>query len=311
MPLSFPYTACPGYVFSSLPLHPLVVILTASSVGSPVPFYVGPNPSTRFDVHHFLLSKLSPLFTLSNRLPRIVNKGIELPNTEPAIFHALFLWLYERQPPVYTSASDLLTLCKLWVLAGQLGIWKTQNTVLRLGMELMQPKTFVCELETVRWVYANTPQGAPLLGYVITIFCQRGPPATPAHFSPVYEKLGIFRDAALFMRVLSKVRAGNPKGVDGYDLTQEFPLEYTFMPIPDEFGVGQVRGTLVTGGKEVDWSRIEYLLPSFLVWGENWEVLPDMHFVTEERAVHNAKYVGRQIGIRRRGGRWERDGQDG
>jgi hypothetical protein len=272
--------------------------------------YVSPNPSTRFDAHHFLLSKLSPLFTLSNRLSRIINKGIELPDIEPSIFHALFLWLYERKPPVYTSDGDLLTLCKLWVLAGQLGIWKTQNTVLRLGMELMQPKDLVCSLETVRWVYENTPQASPLLRYIITIFCQRGPPVTAAHFSPVYEKLGIFRDVALFMRVLSKVRAGNPKGVNGYDLTKEFSFKHTHMPVPDEFGVGQVRGTLVTGGKEVQWSKIEYPLPSFLVWGEQWEVLPDMHFDTEEHVVHNAKHVGRQVGIRRRGGRRHRDGEE-
>jgi hypothetical protein len=39
--------------------------------------------------------------------------------------------------------------------------------------------------------------------------------------------------------------------------------------------------TLVTDGKEVDWSKIEYPLPDFLVFGEKWEVLLDMHLVTE------------------------------
>ena len=310
MPLSFPYTTYPRSRLLSPPSSNLTTVPTPSSVGSPVTFYVGPKPSTRFDVHHFLLSKLSPLFTLSNGLPRIVNKGIELPDSEPHMFHALFLWLYERQPPKYTFDSDLLTLCKLWVLAGQLGIWKMQNTILRLSMELMQPKDFVCSLETVRWVYENTPQGSPLLGYIITIFCQRGLSVTPAHFSPEVEKLGIIRDASAFLRVLNKVRAGNPKGIQSYNLLKEFPLEYVHTPAEDEFSVGQVRGTLVSGGKQVDWSRIEYPLPSFLVWGEQWEVLPDMHFVTEERAVQNAKHVGKQVGIRRRGGRWDRDGQE-
>jgi hypothetical protein len=39
--------------------------------------------------------------------------------------------------------------------------------------------------------------------------------------------------------------------------------------------------TLVTDGKEVDWSKIEYPLSDFLVFGEKWEVLLDMHLVTE------------------------------
>jgi hypothetical protein len=69
------------------------------------------------------------------------------------------------------------------VLAGELGIWKTQNTVLRLGMKLMQPQDFVCKLETVRWVYENTPEGSPLRDFIITIFSQRGPPVTTSHFS--------------------------------------------------------------------------------------------------------------------------------
>jgi hypothetical protein len=115
----------------------------------------------------------------------------------------------------------------------------------------------------------------------------------------------------MFLRVLGKVRAGNPKGIDGYDLHREFPLVYSPTFGEDGVTVEKLRGTLVTGGKEVDWSRVEYPLPSFLVWGEQWEVLPDMHFVTEENAVKSAKHVARQVGIRRQGGPWERDGQDG
>jgi hypothetical protein len=162
---------------------------------------------------------------------------------------------------------------------------------------LMQPKEFVCAMETVRWVYENTLEGSPLRHFIITIFCQRGPPVSPFHFSSVNEKLGILRDASSFMRVLGKVRAGNLKGINGYDLSTEFPLEYSHTPAKDDLSVGQVRGTLVTGEKEVDWSRIEYPLPKFLVWDEKWEVLPDMHFVEENDAVDSAKDVGRQIGI--------------
>ena len=47
----------------------------------------------------------------------------------------------------------------------------------------------------------------------------------------------------------------------------------------------------------MDWSRVEYPLPSFLVWGEQWEVLPDMHFVKERDAVAQAKEVWKQIRI--------------
>jgi hypothetical protein len=248
---------------------------------------------------------VSPLFTLTNGLPRIINEGIELPAIEPQVFHDLFLWLYERKPPVYKSDRNLLSLMKLWVLAGELGIWKTQNTVLRLGMELMQSKDFVCTMESVRWVYEHTPPSSPLRNYIITIFCQRGPPVTTSQFSSENEKLGILRDASSFMRVLGKVRAGNPKGVHGYDLPKEFPVEYSHTPSQDGFTPGQMRGTLVMGGKEVDWSRIEYPLPKFLVWGENWEVLQDMHFVKEENAIDSAKDVGRQIGIPEKlRGRW-------
>jgi hypothetical protein len=251
-----------------------------------------------------LLSKVSPLFTLTNGLPRIVNKGIELPDIEPQVFRDLF-WLYERKPPVSKSDRDLLPLMKLWVLAGELGIWKTQNTILRLGMELMQPKKFVCALETVRWVYKHTLEGSPLRDFIITIFCQRGPLVTLSHFSPENEKLGILRDAASFMRLLGKVRAGNPKGVHGYGLSKEFPVEYSHTPGQDESTPGHVRASLVTGDREVNWSRIEYPLPKFLVWGEKWEVLPDMHFVDETDVVGIATNVGRQIGIsEKRRGRW-------
>jgi hypothetical protein len=136
---NFPYAAYPG-------------------VGVPTTFLVGSttNP-TRFDVHHSLLSKVSPLFTEPNGFPRIILSNISLPKIEPATFHTLFTWLYERKPPEYASDTNLLDLMKLWVLAGELGIWRTQNTVMRLGMALMQPAYFVCRIETVRWVYENTP----------------------------------------------------------------------------------------------------------------------------------------------------------
>jgi hypothetical protein len=51
----------------------------------------------------------------------------------------------------------------------------------------------------------------------------------------------------------------------------------------------------VTGGEDVDWSKIEYPLPSFLVWGTEWEDLPDMHFVSEENVRSVAGNVLKQI----------------
>jgi hypothetical protein len=99
------------------------------------------------------------------------------------------------------------------------------------------------------------------------------------------------------MGILRKARAGNPKGINGYDLPTEFPLKYSHTPSQDTCTPRQVRGTLVTGGEEVDWNRIEYLLPNFLVWGENWKVLPNMHFVEERDAADGAKDVGKQIDI--------------
>jgi hypothetical protein len=139
-------------------------------------------------------------------------------------------------------------------------------------------------VETVGWVYKNTMVGSVLR-----------PPISPALFSRENEKLGILRDAASFLRVLNRVRAGNPSGVGGYDLHALFPIVHVYFPGKGGFSPGQVRGCLITGGREVEWSKIEFPLPSFLVWGEKWEILPDIHFVTAERAVEAAKHVAAQI----------------
>jgi hypothetical protein len=273
----FPYTAYPG-------------------VGAPTTFLVGPTTDpTRFDVHHSFLSKVSPLFTMPNGLPRLIMCNISLPNIEPSTFRTLFTWLYERQPPDYTSDTNLLDLMKLWVLAGQLGIWRTQNTVMRLGMALMQPAYFVCKIETVRWVYEHTPVWSTLRRYIITIFCQRGPPITPSMFSPDNERLGIFRDAVEFMHKLNLVRAGNPRGMNKYDLHSQFPIQHTWSPGQDELAPVRVRGCLVMGEKDIEWSNIEYPLPSFLVWGTKWEVLPDMHFVSEGDVPSEVEDVLKQV----------------
>ena len=280
MPPSFPYTAYPG-------------------AGQPLTFWAGTSIAsyTRFDVHHLLLAQLSPLFAHpSSTAPRLHSGNMLVVDVESTTFRTLFTWLYERTPPDYTAAADLLALMKLWVLAGKLGIWKTQNTVLRLGMALMQPRHFVCSTETVRWVYENTVNKSPLRSYIITIFCQRGPTVTPALFRELEGvRKGIWGDASVFLRDLEFVRKGNPKGVRGYDLRVAFPIEHVWIPARDPTEMDQCRGCLVTGGEEVKWSKVEYPLPSFLVWSVGWEVLPDMHFTSEQDAWKTGDLIAGQI----------------
>jgi len=161
------------------------------------------------------------------------------------------------------------------VTLGHLGIKDKMNTIMRLGMALMQPKEYKCSIETVEWVYEHTDPRSKLRGYIIAIFCQRGPDATSALFNTRGE---IMRDALKFFGILNKVRAGNPKGIDGYELPPQVTTAHTFQPSKVPGQPGQFFWTLVTGEEEIDKSKIEYPLPSFLVWGEKWQDLPDEHF---------------------------------
>jgi len=169
---------------------------------------------------------------------------------------------------------------ELWVTLGYLGIKDKMNTIMRLGMALMQPKEYKCSIETVEWVYEHTDPRSKLRGYIIAIFCQRGPDATSALLNTRGE---IMTDALRFFAILNKVRAGNPKGIDGYELPPEVTMAHTFQPSTVLGQSGQFFRTLVTGAEQVDASKIEYPLPRFLVWGEKWQDLPDEHFfVTAE-----------------------------
>ncbi|KAF2243124.1 hypothetical protein BU26DRAFT_437576 [Trematosphaeria pertusa] len=230
--------------------------------GAPITFLLGPSQS-RFDVHSLLLSTLSPLFRHPNGFPKTPRTPIRLPSVSAQDFLALFTWLYERKPPSFANAEGLKILVRLWIAAGKLGVWKTQNTILRLGMALMQPGDFGVDVETVRWVYENTAPGSKLRGFVIAVFCQRpaGGQVERRFFRPCYEGLGIFRDALAFLKVLGKV----------------------------------VMNYLVTGGTEIDWRRVEFRLPGYLVWGERGEDLPDGFFVTEEEAAEAAGEVAAQM----------------
>jgi hypothetical protein len=226
----------------------------------------------------------------------MVSKPIYLPDTDPNVFQMLLEWVYQSQPPVTTREEDLLLLMKLWVTAGKIGFWRQQNTIMRLGMALMQPKEFKCNIETVRWVYEHTERKqrkdepeekeSPLRPYIMAIFCQRPPAITPEFFSS--DNAQIIRDALRFFRVLSWIRAGNPNGKEGYVLSERYRWDHTFAS-------AQVFGSLHAGGEKVDRSRIEYPLPTYLVWGEKWEALPDAFFVDEKEAMVEGRDAQRQI----------------
>jgi hypothetical protein len=149
-------------------------------------------------------------------------------------------------------------------------------------MALRQPREFRCGIESVRWVYRHTVPGARMREYIVAIFCQRGPPVTAETFCAENEKLGILADAMKFMRMLNRVRVGNPQGSDGYDLLERVPT--MFWGENWEWS-GRILAMLVTGGEEVGWSRIRYSLPSFLSWGDNWEDLPDEQFFVHKADI--------------------------
>jgi hypothetical protein len=259
----------------------------SSLTGKNIAFQVG--PEARFFIIHLRLLTVSPLFATASGIPHSkTTPTITLPSTDPTAFQAVCTWLYIRKPPVATSASDLLPLMKIWVALSKLGIWDKQNTIIRLGMALMQPKHFICEIDTVKWVYENTEPGCKLRGYIVAIYCQRGAQVSKEVFVPEITGLGIFTDCVAFMRVLASVRRANPRGKDGYNLHEHFTTTYA----QNGDGGGEVCW-LITGGEEVDASGIEYGLPSFLVWDDEWQDLPDEHyFVGMESVVEQG---GREI----------------
>jgi hypothetical protein len=220
----YPHSADKTYA-PPYPVDRLSTTLTSCSrgAGAPVRFCVSKaTAATLFDIHQHFLVQESPLIRDSRGLARIMKKkAIELLNIDPEAFLALCQWIYDKaSPPNPTEAANLQLLVELWVAAGKLGLHEKQNTLMRIGMALMQPKEFVCSFATVRWVYEHTAANSSLRPYIITIFCERGPPfTTPGTFTAVSATLGISCDAFQFTQVLSKVRASNPKGKEEYDLS--------------------------------------------------------------------------------------------
>jgi hypothetical protein len=121
--------------------------LHSAFAGPPITFKVGPvSDPVRYDLHHSLLSTVSPLFSSTANTPH----AISLSSISISAFFHVCTWLYYRRPPVATTASDLFLLMKIWVALSKLGFWDKQNTILRLGMAPMQPKDFVCEINAVK-----------------------------------------------------------------------------------------------------------------------------------------------------------------
>ncbi|KAF2649111.1 hypothetical protein K491DRAFT_611465 [Lophiostoma macrostomum CBS 122681] len=208
--------------------------------GYPITFSVGPN-GIRFDVHNRIISTESPLFMNRHGNAKHITRMLILPRIQHDDFHLLMNWIYQERPPEFSTAEGLPVLMRLWVTCAALAIWKKQNTILRLAMALMQPAYFEVDIETVIYVYSNTPTHSKLRKFIVAIFCQRST-TQPHFFSPLTSGLGIWEDVTEFQKVLNEVRKVSPVGIDGYDLAEAF---FNHDPI--------------------DWSRVRHPLPEFLV----------------------------------------------
>jgi hypothetical protein len=238
---------------------------------------------TRFDIHSYLLASASPLFTKPTGLPRKITRPIHVPGFA-FIFRMICTWLYERAPPVFDKPKDLTNMMMLWVALGKLGMWEKQNTILRLATALMQPKEFVCERMAVLRAYVGTRRNSKLRGFIIALLCQRPPSPAEVFALPPH----ILRDVVDFMHVLNRARMANPKGKDGYNLKRHAHFTFRFQLDDEEEKEGRVMETLIFGNSKVDWSKIEYPLPSFLIWDEEWEDMPDRYFFVDAETVFEA-----------------------
>jgi len=229
-----------------------------------------------------------------------------MPSTSEPDFMALCEWLYNKKPPEFSQDTDLQRICQLWAAASKLGIYRQMNTLLRLGMELMQPVGFRCSTDTVRWVYENTEEGCPLRGFIIAIFCQRASPG-PAFFNDDKAWLSILRDACTFFRVLEKARKAriaavmsdktrNPSGEERDGLGEKdkdstagkkkvegifdselqsksaWGMDKHGFPV---FNYKAIKEKQLSLGESV----VKHPPPKYIVFGENGEDLPDRFFV--------------------------------
>ncbi|KAF2260704.1 hypothetical protein CC78DRAFT_571012 [Lojkania enalia] len=254
--------------------------------GFPITFLIGPN-STRFDIHNTLLHTLSIPFIKSNGTPKNVLHPIILRSLDPHDFKSLWDWIYDDKPPSYENESDVLGLMKMWVTAGAVAMSSYQNACLRFAMACMQPASFTVPIETVAYVYQHTPPSSKLRKFVITLFVQRSEPQTH-FFAPQYAQ--ILRDCVREMKWLHRVRLQNLEGVEGYVLEEEFKAVRWVNKEKR-----RVEMWYVTEGKMVEVKKLRFPLPAYLVWGENWEALPDGFFVSAGESSEGAVELRGQV----------------
>jgi hypothetical protein len=95
-----------------------------------------------------------------------------------------------------------------------------------MGMALMQPAAYVCEMEVVQWVYAHTERGSRLRGYVVALWCQRGGKITPEMWAKGHRIRGFWADVVAYMRVLEVVRRRNAAVLRRDRGEERIPVEF-------------------------------------------------------------------------------------
>jgi hypothetical protein len=83
-------------------------------------------------------------------------------DTEPAIFHLLFQWLYSQKIKVKKDPIDLLVLVKLWDLADLCLMPKLQNEVVDLTYRIInrwQQETIWVTTELFNYLYSSETDG--------------------------------------------------------------------------------------------------------------------------------------------------------
>ncbi|KAF2113326.1 hypothetical protein BDV96DRAFT_648292 [Lophiotrema nucula] len=226
-------------------------------------FVVG-DTKRHFEIHNTVLLKHSSRFqqadgtpgvAFPNDFPRIV----QLPQVSEADFVFICRWLYDtaKYPP-YNTETDLPRLMRLWLAAGELGLWKYQNAMLRLAMALCQPKDFKIDIDMVKFVYDKTPPNSKLAQFIMTAWVQRSPNVEVKFFNEEYEDVSILEDAVKVLKWLRGVRGklANPVTRDGDGNVK--------MPLPD-----------------------------YLVWNEQGGALPDGMFVGAAESRMMAANLGR------------------
>ncbi|KAF2469647.1 uncharacterized protein BDR25DRAFT_371676 [Lindgomyces ingoldianus] len=255
-----------------------------SHIGLPVAVFAGPN-KMRLDIHLSLLATVSLLF---RNLPADRRQAIYLPEIAVQDLHALFDWLYEDRAPQYTTTAGLLPLMRLWIAASALGMHQYQNAVLRIASGLFERKDAVIDIEPVAYVYRNTSVGSPLRGFAIAVFVQRAP--LKAHFFNFrYVIPGLWQDALAFVKMLDNVRRDNMMGVEGYNLHDI--CDVLFNPVTGQWNYSTPQGVTL------DWSKVIFTLPDNVIYGKNWEQMPDNFFVSAENSAAGAEEAGKQIAV--------------